>query len=100
MKTFILASLTLGLALASPAAGAASENAANPLHRHPVAHHRLVDHRRAVDSRAVAYAPVLPFFGLSPYASRAQDNGNHETDGLSRNADDCVRWGCIDNGGG
>jgi len=21
----------------------------------------------------------------------------HETDGLSRNPDDCVRWGCIDN---
>ena len=23
----------------------------------------------------------------------------HETDGLSRNPDDCARWGCIDNGG-
>jgi hypothetical protein len=23
----------------------------------------------------------------------------HETDGLSRNPDDCVRWGCIDTGG-
>ena len=22
----------------------------------------------------------------------------HETDGLSRNPDDCVRWGCIDQG--
>jgi hypothetical protein len=22
----------------------------------------------------------------------------HETDGLSRNPDDCVRWGCIDAG--
>ena len=22
----------------------------------------------------------------------------HETDGLSRNPDDCVKWGCIDNG--
>ena len=21
----------------------------------------------------------------------------HETDGLSRNPDDCVRWGCVDN---
>jgi len=21
----------------------------------------------------------------------------HETDGLSRNPDDCMRWGCIDN---
>lgn len=24
----------------------------------------------------------------------------HETDGLSRNPDDCVRWGCVDVGGG
>jgi hypothetical protein len=24
----------------------------------------------------------------------------HETDGLSRNPDDCARWGCIDVGGG
>ena len=24
----------------------------------------------------------------------------HETDGLSRNPDDCVKWGCIDIGGG
>jgi hypothetical protein len=23
----------------------------------------------------------------------------HETDGLSRNPDDCVRWGCINTGG-
>jgi len=23
----------------------------------------------------------------------------HETDGLSRNPDDCVRWGCVDVGG-
>jgi hypothetical protein len=25
---------------------------------------------------------------------------NHETDGLSRNPDDCAKYGCIDNGGG
>ena len=24
----------------------------------------------------------------------------HETDGLSRNPDDCVRWGCLDVNGG
>ena len=97
MKTFVLASLTLGLALASPAVGAASESAANPLLRHPVAHHRVIDHRQAVDSRAVAYARVLPFFG--PYESSVNNNSSHETDGLSRNPDDCVRWGCVDNGG-
>jgi hypothetical protein len=99
MKTFVLASLTLGMALASPVAGAAPENAANPFHRHPVARHRVVDHRQALDSRAVAYAPVLPFFGLLPYASSVYNHSSHETDGLSRNPDDCVRWGCVDNSG-
>ena len=24
----------------------------------------------------------------------------HQTDGLSRNPDDCARWGCVDVGGG
>jgi hypothetical protein len=24
----------------------------------------------------------------------------HETDGLSRNPDDCMKWGCVDVGGG
>jgi hypothetical protein len=24
----------------------------------------------------------------------------HETDGLSRNPDDCAKWGCVDVGGG
>ncbi|MBV8795479.1 MAG: hypothetical protein JO136_11160 [Hyphomicrobiales bacterium] len=23
----------------------------------------------------------------------------HQTDGLSRNPDDCIRWGCVDAGG-
>jgi hypothetical protein len=98
MKTFV-ASLTLGLALANPAAGGASESVANPLYRHPVVRHRAVDHRQALDSRAVAYAPVLPFFGLLPYASSVYNDSSHETDGLSRNPDDCVRWGCVDNSG-
>jgi hypothetical protein len=31
----------------------------------------------------------------SPYLSYPYNI--HETDGLSRNPDDCARWGCIDN---
>jgi hypothetical protein len=99
MKTFVLASLTLGIALASPVVGAASKNAADSFHRRPVARHRVADRRQALDSRAVAYAPVLPFFGLLPYASSVYNDSSHETDGLSRNPDDCVRWGCVDNSG-
>jgi hypothetical protein len=96
MKTFVLAWLTLGLVLAAPAAGYASNGAVTLLQRHRVAHPQFVDNRHAVDPRAVAYAP---FLGVLPYASGVQDNSNRETDGLSRASDDCVRWGCIDNGG-
>lgn len=52
----------------------------------------------AFDARATAYArpTVLPFLGLLPYTSSVHGKSDHETDGLSRNPDDCVRWGCID----
>jgi hypothetical protein len=96
MKRFVLASLTLGLVLAAPAACYASNGAVTLLQRHRVAHPQFVDNRHAVDPRAVAYAP---FLGVLPYASGAQDYSYRETDGLSRAPDDCVRWGCIDNGG-
>jgi hypothetical protein len=100
MKTLVLASLALGLALA-PATGYASSAASNPLHNHRIAHHKVFAHR-PVDSRAIAYAhpPVSPLFGMLANPSIVRDSSGHETDGLSRNADDCVRWGCIDNGGG
>ena len=52
----------------------------------------------AFNSRATAYArPTgLPFPQLLPYASTVHGDSDHETDGLSRNPDDCVRWGCVD----
>jgi len=96
MKTSVLASVTLGLVLACPSAGYASNGAVTPLHRHPLAHPEVAHHRQAIDPRALAYAP---FLGLSPYASGVYSDSGHETDGLSRSPDDCVRWGCIDNGG-
>jgi hypothetical protein len=99
MKTFVVASLTLGLVLAAPWAGSAATGASNPLHRHPVAHHKVVDHGQAVDARAVADAhpTVAPTFGMLPYPPIVYDVSGHEADGLSRNPDDCVRWGCVDN---
>ncbi|MBV8106565.1 MAG: hypothetical protein JO223_18440 [Hyphomicrobiales bacterium] len=97
MKTFVLASVTLGLALAGPAAG--SSAASNPLRSDPMAFHKVLGPRQAVDSRAVAYAhPTLfPMFGRSASPSIIYDSSGHEADGLSRNPDDCVRWGCVDN---
>ena len=101
MKTFVLASLTLGLALAAPAAGWLFWSLANPLHRHPMSHHKVVDHRQAVDSRDcnLCSPTSLTLFGMLAYASIVHDNRGHETDGLSRDPNDCVRWGCVDNSG-
>ncbi len=99
MKTSLVVSLALGWALASPAAAAASEHAPKPHHRHAVAQRQLVRQSPAVDVRATAYAlPMgLPLSLLSARPSSVQNLGDHETDGLSRNPDDCVKYGCVDN---
>jgi hypothetical protein len=101
MRRSVLASLALGLALCLPGASYASESAYGPLHHHHVVRHKGVDHRQAIDAGATAYAPpmVFPFLGLWASSTDVHPSGVHETAGLSRNPDDCVRWGCIDNGG-
>ena len=83
MRQEVASLLALGIALAVPlsAGGALGE---------PVRHYR---HHRTTAVRAEApaaaiLAPVRPAFGTD------------ETNGLSRNPDDCARWGCVDNGGG
>jgi len=94
--------LALGAALAVSGASYASEGARKPLHHHHLMRNKGIDHRQAVDAGATAYAPpiVFPFFGLWANSSTVHQSGVHETDGLSRNPDDCAKWGCIDNGGG
>jgi hypothetical protein len=101
LRTSVLASLALGLALSLPGASYASDGASKPLHRHHIVRHNGVDHRQAVAAGATAYAPamVFPFLGLSANSSDVHQSDVHETDGLSRNPDDCVKWGCVDNGG-
>ena len=39
----------------------------------------------------------LPKVFKSPNPYQHYPYNIHRTDGLSRNPDDCVRWGCIDN---
>jgi hypothetical protein len=39
----------------------------------------------------------LPTMFRSPNPYQHYPYNIHRTDGLSRNPDDCVRWGCIDN---
>jgi hypothetical protein len=70
--------LLITLALAAPSSVADAKNLA-PVSRHLALHHG------SVDPRAVAQVP----------AARTP-----ETDGLSRNPDDCAKYGCIDSGGG
>jgi hypothetical protein len=102
MRTSVPALLALGAALAVSGASYASEGASKPFHHHHLLRHKAIDHRHAVDAGATAYAPpiVLPIFGLWANSSTVHQGGVRETDGLSRNPDDCAMWGCVDNGGG
>jgi hypothetical protein len=88
MRTKIaLLPLALGIALEVPASAYAALGASGPVHTHRVIHHRSVVAHAEAPAPAAAYAPA------SLYRF-----GDHETDGLSRNRDDCVTYGCIDNG--
>jgi hypothetical protein len=65
-----------------------------------VSSHLTLDHR-SVDPRTSALAPAAPAFFLFDWSrSYVPALRKPETDGLSRNLDDCVKYGCIDNGGG
>ncbi len=53
-----------------------------------------------VSAQAAAELPAsqLPRVFKDPNPDVPYPYNIHETDGLSRNPDDCVRWGCIDQG--
>ena len=87
MRTKIALPLALGVALATPASAYAALAAPEPIQTHRVIYHRRVAARAEVPAPAPAYAPARPYHF-----------GDQETDGLSRNPDDCVTYGCIDNG--
>ena len=86
-------SLLTTLALAAPTLAAEATNHM-PVSRHLTLHHRSVDPRTTALAPA-ATGPIRPgFFGSYVPAPRKP-----ETDGLTRNPDDCAIYGCIDNGG-
>jgi hypothetical protein len=86
--------LLMALALAAPSSAAEVKNHA-PVSRYLALHHR------SVDPRTTALAPAGPaFFLFDGSGSYVPAPWKPETDGLSRNPDDCVKYGCIDNGGG
>jgi hypothetical protein len=75
MKTTKILSLALGIFLAVPATS-------KPLDPHKTVHVRHSTQTLLFNSRANALAPKTPY-------------SHHETDGLSRNSEDC-NYGCID----
>lgn len=89
MRALIALPLALGIALTSSAAAFAANDASGQrVHRYRAIHHRTVVARAEVP----ATATIFPARGPYPF-------NTHETDGLSRNPKDCVKYGCIDAGG-
>jgi hypothetical protein len=86
--------LLMALTLAAPSSAAEAKNHASDGHYHDL-------HHRSIDPRAVSLVPAAPaFFLFGGSGSYVPAPRKPETDGLSRNPDDCVKYGCIDNGGG
>ncbi len=80
-----MVALAFGVALAAPASALAGDGA-HPFHKHANEMHRVA--YAGPSSHATAFAPARVVVPALPAT---------ETDGLSRNLDDCVRYGCIGN---
>ena len=81
------------LAVATPNSIAYAGNA-SPVSRH------LTFHHKSVDPRATALVPATPaLFWPGLFGSYVPAPRKPETDGLSRNPADCVKYGCIDSNG-
>jgi hypothetical protein len=92
--TLACGSLLMALASAAPSSVAEAKNLA-PVSRDLALHHG------SVDPRAAAQVPAAPAFFLFDWSgSYVPAARKPETDGLSRNPDDCAKCGCIDSGGG
>jgi len=64
----------------------------------PVAAHAQNQNIPVMTLRAALQLPPdkLPVEFRSPNPYQHEPYNIHRTDGLSRNPDDCMRWGCID----
>jgi hypothetical protein len=90
MTKRINASLALAVLCASSmqASAALSHQYSNRVQRHShVTHQNVAALRAAVPEQPTMFPSARP----QPYPYNF-----HETDGLSRNPNDCVVWGCID----
>ena len=86
MRCSIVRRLALAVALAGSVAGCQSESRNIP----------------TLTAEAASKLPPdqLPRIFRDPTNPYGYPYNIHETDGLSRNPDDCVRWGCLDVNGG
>ena len=84
MRRTICLQMALGAALAVYVAGCQTERRNLP----------------QMTAQAASQLPAsqLPRIFVDPTNPYGYPYNVHETDGLSRNPDDCVRWGCIDVG--
>jgi hypothetical protein len=87
-------SLALGLALAIPAAAYAYDGGSPPSHHHcRRPHHGIVAYRAPPPAPALVSPPNDEFWPPSYRTSHEQ----YEIEGLTRNPEDCVIYGCIGN---
>ena len=86
VRTSILLRITLAVALAGAVAGCQTEERRIP----------------TLTAQAASQLPPsqLPVVFKDPDPLVPYPYNIHETDGLSRNPDDCAKWGCVDVGGG
>ena len=97
MKPRILLPLAFAIAVGVPAAAGAV--AAMPKVHHRALHHKFVVAHMTTpalvpDLRATALARPEVYPSARPWG---YPYNTHETEGLSRNPDDCASHGCIDN---
>ena len=87
MKTFLNTSVALAILLAGPAMTYPAAGASAPTTHRAYPSHKA----NLADAKALAPLWATPAFAAPSTA--------HKTDGLSRNPEDCAKYGCIDEGG-
>jgi hypothetical protein len=93
MTAFRRLSLALGLALAIPAAAYAYDGSPPSHHHYRRPYHGMVVYSAPAPASALASVPNDWFWPPSTMTSHEQ----YEIEGLTRNPDDCVKYGCIGN---
>ncbi len=94
MRLSAAAALALGVILSAPIAASAADTA-TPIQKHRVHHHHAYKSVRTerIEPGSIAQVPAWPEPSFFPYIAPYPPSQG-DTDGLSRNPDDCNK-GCI-----